>query len=261
MILSEIIKDTKAKRPLVHQITNYVSAQLQADAIAALGGCSIMSGLPAEIREITAKSDALLINIGTPPNDILETCRRAMTAALRKKIPTVLDIVGYGFTGFRSELADSLLEEFSFSVIKGNNAEILALAGVGEGPRGVSAAGGETDMTAIVKRLAGKYGCTVFSTGAVDALSDGETSLSLFGGSPQITSRSGIGCAAGSVAALFACVAAPFDASAAACSAFRLAAQGAARRAKKGASFHCAFQDELYSLGETDADWRDLIVR
>lgn len=261
IVLSGVLKETKAKRPLVHQITNYVSAQLQADIVAIVGGCSIMSHLTAEMDEVSGQSDALLINIGTPMDDYLEICRTAMTAAKRRKIPTVLDLVGYGFTGFRNKLVDSLLEEFSFAVIKGNNAEILALAGIGEGPRGVSATSDGTEMKSVVEQLAGKYGCTVFSTGAVDALSDGETSLYLKGGSPLVTSRSGIGCALGSIAALFSCVTTPLAASAAACSAFRLAAQRAAFQAEASASFYCAFQDELYLLNEIDSDWRDLIVR
>ena len=52
-------------KPLVYQITNSVSAQLQADCVALLGGVSIMSPQKGEAAEIAAACDALLINIGT----------------------------------------------------------------------------------------------------------------------------------------------------------------------------------------------------
>lgn len=242
-------------------MTNYVSAQFQADIVAIMGGCSIMSVLAAETAEITAQADALLINTGAPGPDFLKSCRLALDAAKRARIPALLDIVGYGFTKFRNELADTLLGEYSFSVIKGNGAEISALAGDGGKPKGVSADGGDTDMRTAVARLAGRYGCVVISTGETDTLSDGKTTLCLGGGSRLMASRSGMGCALGSLAALFSCAAGPFAASAAACAAFRFAAQKAAGRSKGSASFHCAFQDELHLLANDTADWRDLIVQ
>lgn len=260
-LLPEILRKIRENRPLVHQMTNYVSAQLQADVVAIMGGCSIMSALTAEMDEISSESDALLINIGTPGFDFLKACRLALDAAERAQIPALLDLVGYGFTKFRNGLADTLLGEYRFSAIKGNSAEISALAGDGGKPRGVSARGAETDMRPAAERLADRYGCVVLSTGAVDTLSDGKTTLCLGGGSPLMASRSGMGCALGSLAALFSGVAEPLAASAAACAAFRFAARKAADRTEASASFHCAFQDELHLLADNSPDWRDLIVR
>lgn len=261
IVLAEILESVQERRPLVHQITNYVSAQLQADIVAITGGCSIMSGLAAEISEITARSSALLINIGTPDLDFIKTCRPAMDAAKRANVPVTLDLVGYGFTKFRTELVDTLLNEYQFSIIKGNSAEVSALAGDGGKPKGVSAMGEKANMRSIVGRLAEKYGCVAFSTGSIDTLSDGETTLCLGGGSALAASRSGIGCALGSVAALFSGVTTPFAASVAACAAFRFATGRAAERTRASASFHCAFQDELHLLPCDTPDWRDLIVR
>ena len=74
-------------RPLIYQITNGVSAQLQADCVALLGGSSVMSGRLAEAAEIAAASDALLINIGTPPDNAEELYRTAAGAAAANNIP------------------------------------------------------------------------------------------------------------------------------------------------------------------------------
>ena len=84
-------------RPLVYQITNGVSAQLQADCVALLGGASIMSRQIAEAGEIAASCDALLINIGTPPDNALALYRKAASAAAKNNVPIVIDLVGYGF--------------------------------------------------------------------------------------------------------------------------------------------------------------------
>lgn len=255
----QILGRVGAENPLVQQLTNFVSAQVQADIVAILGGLSIMSGLTAETIEITMKSDALLINTGTPTADSQRLFRTALYTARQRDLPIVLDVVGYGFTQYRRGLVDALLGEFQFSVIKGNCAEISALAGALTQPKGVSSRGDFADMTAVVEKTAKKYKCVVFSTGTVDTLSDGVTTLRLGGGSQLAATLSGIGCALGSCAALFSAITSPLTASAAAISAFRFAA-AAAERAKASGSFYSDFKDELYLLRKNNLDWRDLIV-
>jgi len=258
--LSEILKKALEKQPLVQQLTNMVSAQTQADFVAILGGVSIMSESVEEVEEIARKSDALLINIGTPNGESPELFRRAVTAAQKKGIPAVLDPVGYGFTELRVGLTNSLLEWSRFSIIRGNSAEISALAGTGEAPKGVSSGGKQNDMRPVVEKLAKKYGCTVSASGVVDTISDGETTLCLHGGSSLTATLSGIGCALGSCTALYSAVASPFEAALAAHAAFRFAAQLAADNTTASGSFYRAFQDELYGLHERNLDWRELLV-
>ncbi len=80
--------------PLIYQITNTVSAQLQADCVAILGGASIMTHTPEEAAETAASCDALLINTGTPPYNAYDLYRTALRAAADKAAPAVLDAVG-----------------------------------------------------------------------------------------------------------------------------------------------------------------------
>lgn len=259
--LTDILNKAHEKQPLVHQLTNMVSAQVQADMTAILGGVSIMSDSAAEAEEIAMKADALLINAGTPNADSPELFRTALRAAQKKGIPIVLDPVGYGFTRLRVNLIDSLLQEFRFSVIRGNSAEIAALAGEGGTPKGVSAGNQPKDIRLPVEKLAKKYGCAVSASGAVDTISDGQTTLCLSGGSPLVTTLSGIGCALGSCTALYSAVANPFDGALAALAAFRFAAAGAAAQAAASGSFYRLFQDELFMLRERKLDWSDLLVQ
>ncbi|OUO92933.1 hydroxyethylthiazole kinase [Cloacibacillus sp. An23] len=237
-------------KPLVYQITNTVSAQLQADCVALLGGVSIMSPQPEEAAEIAAACDALLINIGTPPGRARELYLAAARAAAEHERPIVMDAVGYGFSRFRTEAADALLSEIKFSVIKGNFSEIAALCGEGAAPRGVSSECGEAGAAGIVAECAKKYRAAVYCTGELDFISDGEKSETVSGGSKLLAMTSGIGCALGSATALFCSREAPFEASLHALKLFRRAAALAEKDSASAGpySFRTAFMDWLAEL-------------
>lgn len=251
----DIYIETRKKRPLVYQITNRVSAQVQADTVALLGGLSVMSDAKEEAAEIARKSDALLINLGTPRDDAFEIFSLALGAAQEKNVPAVLDLVGYGFTQYRTALANKLLETFRFAIIKGNAAEISALAGAGKGPTGVSSNETAKDMGEIVRALSTKYNACVFSTGEQDFLAGGDRCAATTGGSAYLGALSGIGCALGSAAALFSAGAPAFEAAFSGLLAFRCAATKAAHGAKGSGSFYRNFQDELALLGSENVDW------
>lgn len=241
-------------KPLVYQITNTVSAQLQADCVALLGGVSIMSPQIGEAAEIAAACDALLINIGTPPDNARGLYLTAARAAAAAKRPIVMDAVGYGFSRFRTDAADALLAEVKFSVIKGNFSEIAALCGEGAAPRGVSSDCGEDGAAEITAECAKKFGAAVYCTGERDFLSDacGARREVIEGGSRLLAMTSGIGCALGSATALFCARCEPFEASRRALKLFRSAAALAEKeRVSEGPySFRAAFMDRLAELNQ-----------
>lgn len=237
--------------PLVYQITNAVSAQLQADCVALLGGSSIMTRALQEAEESAAACDALLINTGTPPENALELYRSAARAASAHNAPMVLDAVGCGFSKYRSAVIRTLLEEFRFSVIKGNEAEIGALCGAKTAPRGVSCGGAVENAAALAAACAEKYRCAAYCTGKYDHLSDGRRNFRVGGGSPLLHATSGTGCALGSATALFCAYMPPLDASHRALSLFRRAAEAAAR-AEGPYSFRVKFLDALAKLGRAE---------
>ena len=55
----------REKKPLVHCISNYVTAGDTANILLGAGASPVMADCPAEVAEITAAADALLINLGT----------------------------------------------------------------------------------------------------------------------------------------------------------------------------------------------------
>jgi hydroxyethylthiazole kinase len=88
-----------------------------------------MSDAFEEIAELVGISGALNLNIGTPTPRSTEAMALAAGVAKAKAIPIALDPVAVGATRLRRELVDRLLRIAIPTVIRGNQAEIAALAG------------------------------------------------------------------------------------------------------------------------------------
>ena len=58
-MLGEIITQNRRRRPLIHCITNYVSANDCANILLACGGSAIMADDPDEVAEVTAMCGTL----------------------------------------------------------------------------------------------------------------------------------------------------------------------------------------------------------
>ena len=56
----------RERRPLIHCITNYVTANDVANLLLACGASPIMADEPEEVEEITARCAGLCLNLGTP---------------------------------------------------------------------------------------------------------------------------------------------------------------------------------------------------
>lgn len=72
ILITDELKEIKEKRPLVHCITNYVTANDCANIILAVGGIPVMADNKYEVEEISSKAQALVINIGTLSQGRLE---------------------------------------------------------------------------------------------------------------------------------------------------------------------------------------------
>ena len=139
------LRTLRERRPLVHQITNYVVMNETANATLALGALPVMAHAREEVEEMVALAGALVLNIGTLSPHWVEAMLAAGKAANASAIPVVLDPVGAGATSYRTETARRLLDEVEIAVLRGNQGEIATLVGVGAEVRGVEsiAAGGE----------------------------------------------------------------------------------------------------------------------
>jgi hydroxyethylthiazole kinase len=247
----------RKRKPLVHQITNYVVMNETANATLALGALPVMAHAREEVEEMAALASALVINIGTLSPAWVEAMVAAGRAANAAGVPVVLDPVGAGATTYRTETARRLLDHVHVAVIRGNAAEIATLAGREAEIRGVeSIAAG--DSAELARATARELGAAVAVTGAVDHVSDGHRSFAIANGDPLLATITGSGCMSTAITGCFLAVRAD-DALAAAGEAliaFGVAGEDAARDAKGPGSFHAALYDALYALDPRTLDER-----
>lgn len=63
-MIKDIIQNVYSKRPLVHNITNYVAATDCANITLTIGASPIMADEPKEVGEVTQIADGLVLNCG-----------------------------------------------------------------------------------------------------------------------------------------------------------------------------------------------------
>jgi hydroxyethylthiazole kinase len=247
----------RERKPLVHQITNYVVMNETANATLALGALPVMAHALQEVEEMASAASALVLNIGTLSEEWIEAMLAAGFAANRAGVPVVLDPVGAGATGYRTETARQLLDDLEIAVVRGNSAEIATLAGQEAEIRGVEAVGSNGGPD-LAREAARALECVAAVTGPVDHVSDGERVQAVANGHELLGTVSGTGCMATAVTGCFLGVRGddPFDAATEALVAFGVAGEDAARNARGPGSFHVALYDALYALDPATLDSR-----
>ena len=242
------LRQIREQRPLIHCVTNFVSANDCADLALALGASPIMAVAEEEMEEITARSSASVLNTGTPTKERFHLCRLCGSLAASMGHPVVLDPVGVGASAWRLREIEALLGQDPPTILRANDAEALALLhGTGE-ERGVdsTAAVARTARPRTARSLARKLSTVVLLSGADDIISDGEKCLSVPGGSPRMTSVTGTGCMLSVLCGIFAAVEPdPFSAAAMAAVFWKRCAEIAEERAGRmgPGSFRAALLD------------------
>ncbi len=183
----------RAEKPLIHNITNYVTANDVANAELAVGGAPIMADSPEETHEITAIADALNLNLGTLNPQRLEAMMISGGVANKKGIPLLLDLVGAGASQFRKNAATEIIKRLSPSVIKGNISELCAMIS-GTGSRGVDAFGEGLADKKMLADFAKRSGAVIAATGREDIITDGKRIYVIKNGSEMMGKITGTGC-------------------------------------------------------------------
>ena len=114
------LRELRERKPLVHQITNYVVMNETANATLALGALPVMAHAREEVEEMVGLASALVLNIGTLSEQWIEAMLLAGRAASARGIPVVLDPVGAGATAYRTDTARRILDEVRVTVLRGN---------------------------------------------------------------------------------------------------------------------------------------------
>ncbi len=197
--VGKLLEEVRTKKPLVHNITNYVTVNDCANILLAIGASPIMADDIKEATDITKISAALVINIGTLNERTIESMIESGKEANRLKIPVVIDPVGAGASDFRNETTKRLLEEIKVSVLRGNMSEIKFISGLESTTKGVDASESDTktgnnEGINVAKSVAKKLKCIVAITGVTDIISDGEKVAILENGTKMLANVTGTGC-------------------------------------------------------------------
>jgi len=239
----------RERKPLVHNITNYVVMNETANAILALGALPVMAHAREEVAEMVGLAGALVLNIGTLSEHWVDAMVVAGKAANERGVPVVLDPVGAGATAYRTETARRLLGEIDVTVLRGNAGEVATLVGVEAEVRGVESVGADGDPAGLARSAAEALGVVASVTGPVDHVSDGSRSAAVANGHPLLASITGTGCMSTAMTGCFLTGKDdPFEAAVEALVAFGVAGEDAAVGAKGPGSFHVALYDALAGL-------------
>ena len=253
MNFAAILENTRARRPLVHAITNNVTVNDCANIILAVYGAPTMAQDEREVEEITALSQALLLNLGAlrAQQSMLLAGKKANALGL----PIVLDPVAAGASFLRGETSRRLLHELHLSVIRGNASEMRALAEGSETTQGVEASAidrvTEDNLDGALARLrafAVRTGAVAVQTGAIDLIAapDGRAAV-VRGGSELMSRITGAGCMLSALTAAL-CGGnpdAPFEAAATAVCTMNVCAELAERRVREMTEGTASFRTRL----------------
>lgn len=235
------------RRPVVQCITNIVTVNDCANALLAIGGSPTMAHHPEEMADFAAVSDALVCNMGAT-----ESLDAMMAAGLASKNgrPVVIDPVGCASSAFRRGKCLELIKAVQPSCIRGNAAEIKALATDHNTGRGVDDLEAETpDAARSAMDLARKTGAIVVASGETDYIADGIRLYEVKGGTAWMSRVTGTGCMLSSLLGAFLAVENSALSAAACCAmmntcAEKALAETAGRQGGTG-TFHICLMDAL----------------
>ena len=208
-MFGEKLEKVRETSPLIHNITNYVTANDCANILLACGASPTMADDASEVEEITTISNALNINIGTL-NAMVTGMFLAGKKANELGRPVVLDPVGAGASRLRTDTACRLIDEIRFTVIRGNISEIKTLASGAGTTKGVDADVADKvteenldNAVAFAKAFAARTGAVVAITGAIDIVADAQKAYCIRNGNAMMSSITGTGCQLSALTAAF----------------------------------------------------------
>lgn len=255
MIIEEaakIIDKVREERPLVHCITNYITANDCANILLSFGASPAMCDAWDEAFGFALISGALYINFGTYLKEQEAAAVEASLGAKAAGRPIVIDPVGCGAIRRRIGILDHIHDVAGIAIIKGNMGEIMALAGKDAEVKGVDSNGEAPGVEEAAVFLASKYRCVVAATGKVDVVSDGTRLARISNGVEALTRITGAGCMTGALCGATAAAAQAesgmFAAAIAAIAAMGIAGELAFETAQLPGSFRVALIDRVYGI-------------
>jgi hydroxyethylthiazole kinase len=244
--ISPVLAKLRQTKPLVLNLTNVVTMDFTANVLLALGVAPLMTLCNDELEELISIADSVCINIGTLEPAFIERCHLAIGLAKAKQKPIILDPVGAGASGIRTQVAQQYAKHAS--IIKGNSSEIIALKDMASKSQGVEAIHTTEQAKQIAIELALQYQTTIAVSGACDFITNGVQNIEVPYGSSLMPRVTGMGCALSTVIAAFHAVCADaFLSSALAMIYYGLCGQAAHHQSSGPGTFRTNFIDVLYA--------------
>jgi len=210
-----------------------------------------MSRAPQEMDELLQLSNALVINIGTLDEKFIALCEQACATANTLNKPIILDPVGAGASRYRTHTCLDLLNNYKFSIIRGNASEIMSLSGMSTKTKGVDSTMQSDSATESALNLSENYHAAIVVSGKTDIIVDGDAVQQLNYGSPLMPQITGTGCLLSAVVAAFHAVEQNrFEASVLATAFYGICGENAAKKSNGPGSFKMQFLNELNFLPE-----------
>lgn len=226
--VASVLARVAESRPRVQCLTNTVAQNITANMLLAFGAIPSMAIHVDEVAAMAEGAGAILINIGTINAESELAIPKLLEVARDRGKPLVFDPVFVELSPLRLNIAREVLRMPNL-VVRGN----------------------ATEMTALAFDLAAAEGVTRVTTGKVDRIESGAARFSVAHGHKLMTKVTGVGCAAGAlIAACCAVEADPAVAAAAALTAYGIAGEIAAERARGPGSFAVELVDALAGIDE-----------
>lgn len=258
----DFLQNVKSKRPLIHNITNYVTATDCANITLTVGASPIMASEPLEVYEVASLADGLVLNTGTISEKRLEAMLTAGKAASEKNIPIVLDPVGAGISKFRTNAVNVIITQVKPQIIRLNAAELKSICLNTKNISGVDAVNNEDtkSVIALAKKLSADTGAVIGVSGVCDVVTDGKRAAIIKSSHEMMRKITGSGCMLSSVAGAFAAANSDklFDAVTAAFAVYGVCAKKAYKAGIGAASYKNNFFDEMTNpdLEEIEIEYR-----
>lgn len=192
--IGENLNRVKARAPLVHHITNYVTVNDCANIVLAIGASPVMADDLEEVEEMVGFAGALVVNIGTLNTRTIESMSKAGIKAKMLGIPVILDPVGVGATVFRTKTAQNFIAQVRPDVIRGNMSEIKVLSGLHAEIKGVDSIADSQDAVAVALELSRRFDCVIAITGKTDIIAYKDQLCTIGNGHEKLSQVTGAGC-------------------------------------------------------------------
>lgn len=237
----------KEKKPLILNLTNYVTMDFMANALLALGAAPIMSVDADEFGELIKIASAINLNIGTLDSHFMDKAHMALAIAKLENKSVILDPVGAGATKIRTQGALSLLPYCQ--MVRGNASEIMALSSHHIHAHGVESLHSTDEAHHSAQKILSKYKkLIVIISGTKDKIMMQDKERILPWGVEQMKLVTGMGCTLTAVISAFMAVSEDkFEAATLGVAFFGLCGEQAARISLLPGSLRVNFINALYA--------------